>query len=79
MVAILNDSTKEVANSEPYEVDIDIAEEESDEVSEKKGTKFDRKDMFRMGKVQELRRNFRFVTIFGFTMVLMATWEAQLR
>lgn len=22
-------------------------------------------------------RNFRFLTIFGFTMVLMATWEAQ--
>ncbi|KAH8733213.1 amino acid/polyamine transporter I [Phaeosphaeriaceae sp. PMI808] len=34
--------------------------------------------MLRMGKIQELRRNFRFVTIFGFTMVLMATWEAQL-
>jgi len=23
------------------------------------------------------QRNFRFLTIFGFTMVLMATWEAQ--
>ncbi|KAF2275264.1 amino acid transporter [Westerdykella ornata] len=46
--------------------------------AEKKGTDFDQRDMHRMGKFQELRRNFRFVTIFGFTMVLMATWEAQL-
>ncbi|ORY11433.1 amino acid/polyamine transporter I [Clohesyomyces aquaticus] len=61
---------------DPYEVD-----EGSDGdgvVAEKKGTDFDQRDMHRMGKTQELRRNFRFVTIFGFTMVLMATWEAQL-
>ncbi|KAH7359497.1 amino acid/polyamine transporter I [Pyrenochaeta sp. MPI-SDFR-AT-0127] len=45
---------------------------------EKYGTYRDQRDMLRMGKLQELRRNFRFVTIFGFTMVLMATWEAQL-
>jgi choline transport protein len=24
---------------------------------------------------QELKRNFRFVSIFGYSMVLMATWE----
>ncbi|OAL55082.1 amino acid transporter [Pyrenochaeta sp. DS3sAY3a] len=51
---------------------------EDDQFLEKRGTKVDQQDMHRMGKVQELRRNFRFVTIFGFTMVLMATWEAQL-
>ncbi|KAK3699758.1 hypothetical protein LTR37_016267 [Vermiconidia calcicola] len=44
---------------------------------EKKGTEFDQLDMNRMGKRQETRRNFRFLSIFGFTMVLMATWEAQ--
>jgi len=71
------DSAKEVAHSDPYEVDMEL--DENDEVAEKVGTKADRKDMYRMGKTQELRRNFRFVTIFGFTMVLMATWEAQLR
>lgn len=48
------------------------------ETSDKQGTHRDQRDMLRMGKIQELRRNFRFVTIFGFTMVLMATWEAQL-
>lgn len=37
----------------------------------------DGKDMDRMGKRQELRRNFRRFSIFCFTMVLMATWEGK--
>ena len=37
---------------------------------EKKGTPSDQKDMWRMGKAQEMRRNFRFVSIFGFTMLV---------
>ncbi|KAK3312091.1 putative GABA permease [Apodospora peruviana] len=52
-------------------VDSDIAGNEA-------GTNLDKKDMWRMGKKQQLRRNFRFFSIFGFTMVLMATWEATL-
>ncbi|KAK6819479.1 hypothetical protein PG987_015962 [Apiospora arundinis] len=36
----------------------------------------DRRDMTRMGKKQELKRNFRFLSIFGFTMILMQSWEA---
>jgi choline transport protein len=44
----------------------------------KKGTPDDQKDMQRMGKTQELRRNFRFVSIFGYSMILMATWETVL-
>ena len=47
-------------------------------VVEKKGTSEDRKDMYRMGKVQELRRNFRFVSIFGYSMILMSTWEVTI-
>lgn len=47
-------------------------------VPEKGGTDGDQKDMYRMGKQQELRRNFRFVSIFGYSMVLMATWETVL-
>jgi choline transport protein len=43
-----------------------------------KGTERDRRDMLRMGKTQELRRNFGYFSIFGLAMVLMATWEAQL-
>ncbi|KAH3994513.1 hypothetical protein HBI56_160530 [Parastagonospora nodorum] len=46
--------------------------------SAKKGTPNDQRDMHRMGKTQELRRNFRFVSIFGYSMILMATWETVL-
>jgi len=42
----------------------------------KAGTEADRHDMRRMGKIQELRRNFSFFPIFGFAAVLMITWEA---
>ena len=51
---------------------------DSDIVDEKKGTAAGRLDMYRMGKQQELSRNFRFVSIFGYSMVLMATWETVL-
>jgi choline transport protein len=47
-------------------------------VSNRRGTTRDQHDMRRMGKQQELRRNFRFVSIFGYSMVLMATWETML-
>ncbi|KAF2728388.1 amino acid transporter [Polyplosphaeria fusca] len=61
---------------EPY--DVDLAGEEDGDISEKKGTSEDRHAMWRMGKVQEMRRNFRFVSIFGFSMILMASWETIL-
>jgi choline transport protein len=47
-------------------------------ISEKEGTVADQRDMQRMGKRQETRRNFRHLTILGFTMVILSTWEAQL-
>ncbi|KAH8725675.1 amino acid permease-domain-containing protein [Phaeosphaeriaceae sp. PMI808] len=56
----------------------DSESQENVVVSEKKGTREDQKDMHRMGKTQELRRNFRFVSIFGYSMILMATWETVL-
>ena len=56
----------------------DSESQQEDGPSEKKGTAGDQKDMYRMGKQQELRRNFRFVSIFGYSMVLMATWETIL-
>lgn len=49
--------------------------EETSLPPEKAGTAGDRRDMYRMGKMQELRRNFSFVPIFGFAAVLMITWE----
>ncbi|KAJ5092972.1 hypothetical protein N7456_008833 [Penicillium angulare] len=35
-------------------------------------------DMQRLGKAQQLKRNFRFYSILGFTTTLMATWESIL-
>lgn len=46
--------------------------------SEKAGTSADVHDMARMGKRQETRRNFRQITILGFTMVVLSSWEAIL-
>lgn len=61
----------------------DLSENVSDEAFEvtdlppdKAGTAADRRDMYRMGKLQELKRNFSFLPIFGFAAVLMITWEA---
>lgn len=42
------------------------------------GNGFDQHDMHRMGKKQELRRNFEFFSIVGFVSILQATWESTL-
>jgi choline transport protein len=72
-------SDKEVitsqVDSEPYHSE---SGEDNAFISEKDGTAADRRDMARMGKRQETRRNFRHITILGFTMVILSTWEAQL-
>ncbi|OCK79331.1 amino acid transporter [Lepidopterella palustris CBS 459.81] len=46
--------------------------------SEKYGTAYDERDMQRMGKLQQLRRNFRFFSIFGYAVILGNTWEFAL-
>ncbi|EMF13409.1 amino acid transporter [Sphaerulina musiva SO2202] len=38
----------------------------------------DLRDMARMGKSQELQRNFKLVTMFGFSAILMCSWESLL-
>lgn len=38
----------------------------------------DQEDMRRLGKKQELRRNFRFTSILGFVAIAMGTWEVTL-
>ncbi|ETI24991.1 hypothetical protein G647_04361 [Cladophialophora carrionii CBS 160.54] len=47
-------------------------------VGEKLGTARDVQDMKRMGKEQLFKRNFGFLSIFGFAMILMQTWQALL-
>ncbi|KAH6625722.1 amino acid/polyamine transporter I [Boeremia exigua] len=47
-------------------------------VTKATGTAADRDAMHRMGKVQEMRRNFRFVSVWAFSMILMSSWETML-
>ncbi|KAI9648810.1 hypothetical protein NHQ30_003451 [Ciborinia camelliae] len=50
-----------------------------DAVAEKwRGTHTDKHDMAVLGKKQELRRNFKFITMLGFASTVMASWEALL-
>ncbi|KAF1948949.1 amino acid transporter [Byssothecium circinans] len=44
----------------------------------KGGTAHDGEDMHRMGKLQQLRRNFRISSIFGYSVVMGCTWEYAL-
>lgn len=44
----------------------------------KGATASDTQDMLRMGKTQETRRNFKHLSIIGFAMVLLSTWETVL-
>ncbi|RJE24713.1 permease, partial [Aspergillus sclerotialis] len=60
------------ANSVAY------ATEKEDSRSIRGGTNQDKKDMWRVGRDQELNRNFRFLSVLGFAAVLMCTWEAVL-
>ncbi|KAF4313593.1 Amino acid/polyamine transporter I [Botryosphaeria dothidea] len=51
-------------------------DESADSEHEHKGvTRHDRADMTRMGKVQELRRNYRPLSAIAFTVILQGTWE----
>lgn len=49
--------------------------DDDDQPKAKGATSIDGADMSRMGKKQELRRNFKFVAIVGFVTILQATWE----
>jgi choline transport protein len=55
-------------------------EDESEEYHEaiRGHTRADRADMDRMGKVQELRRNYRPLSALAFTVILQGTWEVLL-
>ena len=56
----------------------DIDSRDKTILEQKDGTRQDVCDMSRMGKRQELRRDFRFISIVGFVMVLQSTWESIL-
>lgn len=48
------------------------------DVSEKLGNEWDQRGMVRMGKKQELRREFQFFSITGYAMILGCSWEFAL-
>lgn len=77
-MASFDQETKEPVNVQTFLADGNQSPTSADLPEGKRGTGADAHDMFRMGKKQETKRNFQFLSIFGFTMVLMATWEAQL-
>ena len=45
---------------------------------EKLGNAWDQRDMVRMGKKQELRREFHFFSITGYALILGCSWEFAL-
>lgn len=51
---------------------VDVSEGDADE---KLGTEYDQRGMIRMGKKQELRREFQFFSIWGFAVLLGCSWE----
>lgn len=51
---------------------VDVTEGDADE---KLGTEHDQRGMIRMGKKQELRRDFQFFSIWGFAVLLGCSWE----
>jgi hypothetical protein len=52
----MTDTTKgPVVEADTYDAEIDIADDDVAVVTEKKGTAADRRAMWRMGKVQEMR------------------------
>ena len=42
------------------------------------GNEFDHRDMERMGKKQELKRRFHFLSIWGYGIILAGSWEFAL-
>ena len=73
-VAVIQQTTAKMSKAGQVHVVLDEMKGGGDKV----GTTIDQQDMDRVGKTQELRRNFRFLSVLGFTAVLMCTWEAIL-
>ncbi len=55
-----------------------IADVTPGDTAEKLGTEWDQRGMARMGKKQELRREFQFFSITGYAIILGCSWEFAL-
>jgi len=60
------------------ELDIDESAVRMDEDGQPNQTVHDKRDMRRLGRIQEVKRRFRFFSIIGYMVVLGATWESAL-
>ncbi|KAG9784595.1 hypothetical protein KCU88_g2727, partial [Aureobasidium melanogenum] len=67
-------NSKEITQTEDY-VDNNFANGRRQSM---RRTDADAHDMRAMGKVQQLKRNFRFISILGFSCTAMSTWEITL-
>ncbi|KAF2426488.1 amino acid transporter [Tothia fuscella] len=71
----------ELKSSEVKEMntkELSISSQEDGEQAAHHGTSYDARDMHRLGKKQQFQRNFKYLSMLGFTSTLMATWEAML-
>jgi choline transport protein len=68
-------SVGDVAVAQEPDDDSEAFAEEHDRYDQ---TRNDQKDMYRLGKQQELRRNFRFASLVGFSMILGNGWVYSL-
>ncbi|OAQ98391.1 hypothetical protein LLEC1_05271 [Akanthomyces lecanii] len=57
---------------------IDDEDEQARQDLVKYGNENDKRDMARMGKIQEMRRNFKSLTVLGFCAIVMCSWESLL-
>ncbi|KAM3506589.1 hypothetical protein MY11210_007487 [Beauveria gryllotalpidicola] len=68
---------RSAAERRTFEI-IDDDEERLRQDLVKYGNDDDKRDMARMGKIQEMRRNFKSLTVLGFCAILMCSWESLL-
>lgn len=58
--------------------DLELPEVTPGKISQKLGNDWDQRGMARIGKKQELRREFHFFSITGYAMILGCSWEFAL-
>ena len=70
---------KEATSTHRHQDSLEYAENGDEYHSSIQGhTRADNRDMNRMGKIQELRRNYRPLSALAFTVILQGVWEVLL-
>lgn len=68
-----SDSPTDLPKGPGGNIDLEVDEDYHETI--RGHTRQDRADMQRMGKVQELKRNYRTLSALAFTVILQGTWE----